>query len=95
MKLRVEAIEALDKVAENVQRGLRLILDGAALARNPKSLAELKGPLTKGRGGVCLELRLPDRSCAAVIALPGHYDVSPRQAGALSTVSGVLEVVET
>jgi hypothetical protein len=40
-------------------------------------------------------VRLADRGCAAVIALPGGHDVSPRRAGALSTLPGVVEVVET
>jgi DNA polymerase-3 subunit alpha len=95
VKLRVEAIEALDKAAENVQRGLRLVLDGGALARNATSLAELKRQLARGRGEIVLEVQLPDQGRTALIPLPGGHDVSPRKAGDLSTLPGVLDVVET
>jgi DNA polymerase-3 subunit alpha len=95
VKLRVDAMEALDKAAESVQLGLRLVLDGGALARDANGLAELRRQLAPGRGELLLEVRLADRGCAAVIALPGGHDVSPRRAGVLSTLPGVVEVVET
>jgi DNA polymerase III subunit alpha len=95
VKLRVDAMEALDKAAESVQRGLRLVLDGGTLARDAGGLAELRRQLAPGRGELLLEVLLADRCCAAVIALPGGHDVSPRRAGALSTLPGVVEVVET
>jgi DNA polymerase III subunit alpha len=95
VKLRVEAIEALDKAAETVQLGLRIVLDGPALTRGPMGLAELTAQLGRGKGEVLLEIELPDRGCAAVVALAGGHDVSPRRAGVLATLPCVREVVET
>jgi hypothetical protein len=88
-------MEALDKAAETVKRGLRLVLDGSVLTREPKRIAELKALLARGRGELRLEVELAGENRAVVIALPGEYDVSPRRAGVLSTLPGVVAVVET
>jgi DNA polymerase-3 subunit alpha len=88
LKMRVQSMESLDKAAENVGRGLRLVLDPRQM-----KMAELKRMLKPGtKGAVEIQLALP--SDEVVIVVPGKWDVSPVQAGNLSTLPGVLEVVE-
>ena len=41
-----------------------------------------------------IELLLPLPSHEVVIKVPGRFDVSPAEAGVLSTMPGVLEVIE-
>jgi DNA polymerase-3 subunit alpha len=100
LKMRVQAIEALDKAAGSLEQGLGIVLDEALLAVRKAALEDLKSELRpaagNGRKGgeVRLLLRLPDRGRTIEIALPGRYDVSPAAAGRLSTVPGVLDIVE-
>ena len=46
------------------------------------------------QGQVCLSMPLEDRGREVEIAMPGRFDISPAQKGAISTVPGVLEVVD-
>ena len=101
VKMRVQSLEALDKAAAQVERGLMLVLDARAVAAKQRMLDELKshlraGPRVGSKGGeVRLLMILNEQDQEIEIKLPGRYDVSPSQAGHLSTVPGVLEVVET
>ena len=47
-----------------------------------------------GKGTICLSIALEERGREAEIALPGFFDISPAQKGAISTVPGVLEVLD-
>ena len=96
VKLRVESLEALDKAAAGVQRGLRVVLD-RRLIQGGKSgaIIALKALLKPGgKGEIRLVLPLEDRGRELEFALPGRYDVSPAQAGILATTPGVVEVLE-
>ncbi|MCB1514462.1 MAG: DNA polymerase III subunit alpha, partial [Hyphomicrobiaceae bacterium] len=100
LKMRVQSLESLDDVAANVQRGLKLVLDAAVIARQrnwPQEIIErlvAKAANGKKGGQVRIVMALPERGRELEFAVPGSFDVSPQQAGALSTVPGVLEVVE-
>ncbi len=100
LKLRAQAIEALDRAAAQVQTGLRLVLDRRLLQGGRIKLDGLKRMLKPGgqggRGGgeIRLVLELDDRERELEFVLPGKYDISPMQRGLISTVPGVLEVQE-
>jgi DNA polymerase-3 subunit alpha len=96
VKMRVEGLEALDKAAAGVQRGLRVVLDRRLVQGDRGgAIAALKALLKPGgKGEVRLVLVLDDRDRELEFALPGRYDVSPAQAGILSTTPGVREVLE-
>jgi DNA polymerase-3 subunit alpha len=81
VKMRVEGLEALDKAAAGVQRGLKLVLDRRLVQASANHVALLKSHLK--HGGREIEL-----------VIPGRYDVSPARAGVLATVPGVEEVLE-
>jgi DNA polymerase III subunit alpha len=95
LKMRVQAVEALDRAAAGVQRGLRVTLDRRVIQGPKGRLDELKKLLKPGgRGDVKLVIDLDDRGRTLELALPGKFDVSPTQRGLISTVPGVLDVVE-
>jgi Domain of unknown function (DUF4062) len=80
--------------------GLRIVLDRRVLQGGKVHLEGLKKHLKPGgvggRGGgeIRLVLELDDRERELEFVLPGKFDVSPMQRGVISTVPGVLEVVE-
>jgi len=104
LKLRAQSVESLDKAAEGVQRGVKVVLDGRSLKSGGNGnggpngsgpLADLKALLKpSGKGTICLSIALEERGREAEIALPGLFDISPAQKGAISTVPGVLEVLD-
>ena len=103
LKLRAQSIESLDTAAEGVQRGVKVVLDGRSLRDGANSgpnsgggpLADLKARLKpNGKGTICLSIALEEKGREAEIALPGLFDISPAQKGAISTVPGVLEVLD-
>jgi DNA polymerase-3 subunit alpha len=95
LKLRAQSIECLNTAAEGVQKGLKVVLDGRKVAGSKAPLDELKALLKPGgKGVVCLSLALDDAGRELEIALPGRFDISPVQKGALSTVPGVLDVID-
>jgi DNA polymerase-3 subunit alpha len=100
LKLRVLSMEALDKAANAVQRGLKVVLDRHLIAARKDSLGELKAMLVRtsqldaSGGEIHFVIELEDRDRELEFSLPGKFDVSPARRGALSTVPGVLEVVE-
>jgi DNA polymerase-3 subunit alpha len=95
LKLRAQTIDSLDAAANGVQRGLKVVLDHYMVQANSQRLEELKRLLKPGGKGIIqLALQLDDRGREVEIAMPGHFDISPAQKGALSTVPGVLEVLE-
>jgi DNA polymerase-3 subunit alpha len=100
LKMRVQTLEALDDVAASVQRAVRLVLDANVITRQRNWKAEiveqLKPKPGNGRKGgeVRLVLPLADRGRELEFVVPGSFDVSPQQIGILSTVPGVVEIVE-
>ncbi len=95
LKLRAQAIESLNAAAEGVQKGLRVVLDRRTIVANKMPLDELKALLKPGgKGTVSLSMTLEDAGRELEITLPGRFDVSPVQKGALTTVPGVLEVID-
>jgi DNA polymerase-3 subunit alpha len=98
VKMRVQSMEALDKAASEIERGLKIVFDTGVLAARRGVLDEFKSHLKPGQTGARkggeVRLVLPVGARELEIILPGRYDVSPSQAGQLSTVPGVLEVLE-
>jgi DNA polymerase-3 subunit alpha len=95
MKMRVEGLEALDKAAANVQRGLKVVLDRRLIEKNAAPMALLKSRLKPGgKGEIRLVVALGDRGKEVEFVVPGRYDVSPSSAGILATTPGVVEVLE-
>jgi DNA polymerase-3 subunit alpha len=95
LKLRAQAIESLDQAAQGVQRGLKVVLDRRALQGSKNGLAALKTRLKPGgKGIISISVELDDRGREVEIAMPGRFDISPAQKGAIATVPGVLEVVD-
>jgi DNA polymerase-3 subunit alpha len=98
--MRVQSMEALDKAAGALDQGLRVVLDPAVVGRERANLASLKSELSQAlrpsrKGGeVRIVLPLSDAGREIEIAIGGRYDVSPTVAGRVSTLPGVLEVVE-
>jgi DNA polymerase III subunit alpha len=95
LKLRVQSIQSLDEATQGLQRGVRVILDGRTFQADTGRIDELKAMLKPGgKGVVCLSMLLEDRRREVEIAMPGRFDISPAQRGAIATVPGVLEVVD-
>ncbi len=98
VKMRVQGIEALDKAAAEIERGLKIVLDAGLVAARRSVMDEFKALLKPGqpgqRKGGEVRIVLPVGAKELEFVLPGRWDVSPNQAGQLSTVPGVLEVVE-
>jgi DNA polymerase-3 subunit alpha len=95
VKMRVESIMALDVAVAAVQGGLKIMLDRRAIEKNPGVLEQLKSQLKPGgKGEIRLVLELADRGKQVEFGIAGRYDVSPMIAGVLSTVPGVVEVLE-
>jgi DNA polymerase-3 subunit alpha len=98
VKMRVQSMEALDKAAAEIERGLRIVFDTGVLAARRGLADEFKALLKPGQRGARkggeVRLVLPVGARELEIVLPGRYDVSPAQAGQLSTVPGVVEVLE-
>ena len=95
LKMRVQAIEALEAAAANVQRGLKLVLDRGLAQAHGAPLDELRKLLKSGgKGEIRLVVPLPDRGQEVELTLPGRYEIGPMQMGELSTLPGILEILE-
>ncbi len=101
VKLRVQLIEGLDKAAAQIESGLTLTVDADVFGRAAAPVARLKSQMKPGsdlrtsKGGeVRLIVPLPEYGRELEIILPGKFDVSPSQAGILSTVPGISAVAE-
>lgn len=95
LKLRAQSIQSLDDAANSVQKGLKVVLDRRAIEAGKSPLEELKGILRAGgKGTLCLTVPLDDKGREVEIAMPGRFDISPAQKGAIATLPGVLEVVD-
>ena len=95
VKMRVESMRDLDAAVADLQEGLKLVLDTKVLQSMGGTIATLKALLKPGgKGEIRLVLALDDRNRELEFSLPGRYDVSPAQAGILSTTPGVREVLD-
>ena len=105
LKMRVQSLERLDEAAANVQRGLEVVLDARALMGRQTRIDEIKALLKPGpagaKGGTAVHLTVEVAGATGVTgarsikyALPGRYDISAHDRGELSTVAGVLEVID-
>ncbi|HRK19257.1 MAG TPA: DNA polymerase III subunit alpha, partial [Hyphomicrobiaceae bacterium] len=100
VKMRVQGLQSLDEAAASVQRGLRIVLDRRLLASKKITLDGFKGELKAPTGGpksggeIRIALELDDRERVLEFAIPGKFDVGPNMQGHLSTIPGVLDVVE-
>ena len=95
LKLRVQSIESLDAAAQNIQKGVKVILDGRVLTGSRSTIDDLRQLLKPGgKSTVCLGIALSDAGRELEISLPGRFEVSPAQKSALQTVPGVLEIID-
>ena len=88
VKTRVKSVQDLDAALGRSRSGLCIVADGRL---SVESLVK-----TVGGGGATalkLRLRLADPAREVELNLGGNFDVTPRQAGALKALPGVLEVV--
>ncbi len=94
LKLRTQGIQSLDEAAATVQRGLKVVLD-KRLVQSKNAVAELKALLKPGgKGSIVISMAIDEKGREVELAIPGRFDISPAQQGAISTVPGVIEVVE-
>jgi DNA polymerase-3 subunit alpha len=100
VKMRVNAIEGLDAAAASVDRGVRIVLDGRAIVSSRSAIddiARLLRPGGKGEVRFSLELagvRGVSGGREIEMLLPGRYELGAAERGELSTVPGVIEVVD-
>jgi DNA polymerase-3 subunit alpha len=94
VRARIQTVEALDRAAAKVQKGLRIFLrDEAPLDAVAKRLDKGGGRgESLGEGEVNLVMMLA-AGAEVEVRLPGRYKVSPQIAGAIKAVPGVVEVV--
>ncbi|WP_072396941.1 DNA polymerase III subunit alpha [Hyphomicrobium sp. CS1GBMeth3] len=95
LKMRVQNVKSLDEAVEQIPRSVRILVDGDALSRNPAGLEQLKSLLRPGKGEAMIELQLADYEQPVPIAPKGRYDLSAKTIGRITTVPGVLEVIES
>jgi len=95
LKMRVQNVKSLDEAVEQIPRAVRIVIDGDALGRNSSSIEQLKALLRPGKGEATIELSLADYERPVPIAPKGKYDLSAKTIGRITTVPGVIEVIET
>ncbi len=94
VKMRVQSIEALDKAAGAVQRGVKVVLNGNAVIAKKAEIASIKDLLKPGRAEIRVVLRLDEKGRDVEVAVPGRYEINPMVKGSLFALPGVLEVVD-
>jgi len=97
MKMRIEGIEALDRAAAALPRGVRIRLDASALQNGSSGqvLEALRAQLKPGgKSEVRLVLALPEAGREVEIALARTFELSPIQRGQISVLPGVMELAE-
>jgi DNA polymerase-3 subunit alpha len=95
LKMRVQDVQSLDEAVKQIPTSVRILLDGEALGRNPASLAQLKALLNPGKAEATIELQLADYVRPVPIAPKGKFDLSAKTIGRITTLPGVIEVIET
>jgi DNA polymerase-3 subunit alpha len=97
LKMRAQSIEALDKAAAAVPRNLKLVIDRRAVLSGKAKLGDIRALIKpSGSRGVEVRLILPleDKGQEMEFVLPGRYEVTPQDAGRLSALASVAEVIE-
>jgi len=101
IKMRVQGLEGLAKAAAGLQRGVRVVIEPRALAGRRPAMAELKDVLKAGSGKGEVRLVLAYGAVSGIagprdveVVLPGRYDTSPEMIGAITAITGVVEVAE-
>ena len=88
VKARLHSVEVLDEVATKTHDGLQVTVE------DPEMLETLAGTLSQnGEGRIWLVLRLDDMAREVEFEIPGTFDTSPAEAGALRQLAGVAAVV--
>jgi len=96
VKLRALAVDSLEAAAKDVERGMKLVLDRGMVEARRLPWSDLKALLKPGgKGRVSLAVVLEERGREVEFAVPGRFEISPSEKGALAAVPGVLEVLET
>lgn len=90
VRLRLQKAESLEFAAQNMVRGLKLIVSKEIDMQN---LAATLGD-QRGRGKIEVGIKLDELGKQVEIALPGKYNVSLERASDLRTLKGVLSVTE-
>jgi DNA polymerase-3 subunit alpha len=103
VRSRIQTAEPLDRVAEKVQKGLRVFVRTPAPIESVKlrlQQARIGGgrngggaratPSASGDGEVSMVVLLPEAEVE--VRLPGRFNVSPQIAGAIKAVPGVVTV---
>lgn len=85
LRLTAQSLDSLDRAAAGVGQMLRLRIEAAEAVAPIRAMLEKEGP---GRGRVVLVPRLGPAQ-EVEVALPGHWNVSPRLAQAMKVVPGV------
>lgn len=87
IKARMHSVELLDDAANRTHDGLQVVLD------DPAALDGLQNALSRdGQGHIWLVLRLGDMARDVEFEIPGTFDTSPGEAGALRQLAGVTAV---
>lgn len=97
-KLRVQTLEDLDRLAENMDRKFKIYLDSEKFLSHEGILQDLKlelkpNHLNGPRGGE-VHLVVMVGAKEVELLLPGRYDISPACLGKISTIKGVYEIHE-
>ena len=97
IKLRVQGLQALDEAAASLQREVKIILDANVIAANPQRITDLRALLQAGgKSDVRFILRLDDRDAEIDIGFTrARFDLTAAQRGTMTTMPGVLEIVES
>ena len=87
VKARLHSVERLDDAANRTHDGLQIVVD------DPGTLDGLENALSRdGPGRIWLILRLGDMARDVEFEIPGTFDTSPGEAGALRQLAGVTAV---
>jgi DNA polymerase-3 subunit alpha len=95
LKMRVQDVQSLDEAMKRLATSVKVLFDGDVLARNPASIEQLKALLQPGKAELSIEVQLADYQSPVPISTKGRYDLSAKTIGRITTVPGVLEVIET
>jgi DNA polymerase-3 subunit alpha len=92
VKLRLQAVEPIDKVASSTAGGLRVYLDAPEAV--PGLQAKLAGTGPGGKDQISIVVRLPEERREIEVALPQRYGGGPKLLMALRALPGVQAVEE-
>jgi DNA polymerase III subunit alpha len=95
LKMRVQDVKSLDDAMEQLPRTVTAVIDGDAMTKNPAIIDQLKSLLRPGKAELKFELQLEGYQDAVPISPRGKYDLSARTIGRMTTVQGVISVLES